>query len=107
MKRIAGLYAVEKGGRGRPPEERVRLRLVRAGPILDGLESWLQAQLPRISGKSELAKAIRHALARMRKFRPHLEHGCLAADNNPEERAIVPPAVGGTLGWSLRGQGRG
>src|SRR5919112_76043 len=94
IRRIAGLYAVEKDGRGRPPEERVRLRQAHARPILDDLESWLQAQLPRISGKSELAKAIRYALARMRKLRPYLEHGCLEADNNAAERAMKPIALG-------------
>jgi hypothetical protein len=31
----------------------VRLRQDQAKPILDDLESWLQTQLPRISGKSE------------------------------------------------------
>src|SRR3954454_20559502 len=94
IKRIAGLYAVEKEGRGRSPEERVRLRQVNAKPILDDLESWLQAQLPRISGKSELTKAIRYALARMRKLQPYLEHGCLEADNNAAERAMKPAALG-------------
>jgi transposase len=94
LKRIAGLYAVEKEGRGRLPDERVRLRQTRAKPLLDDLEIWLQAQLPRISGKSELAKAIRYALARMRKLRPYLEHGCLEADNNAAERAMKPIALG-------------
>jgi transposase len=50
--------------------------------------------VPKISGKSELAKAIRYALARMRKLRPYLEHGCLEADNNSAERALKPVAVG-------------
>jgi len=94
IKRIAGLYAVEKDGRGRPPEERVRLRQARAKPILDDLETWLHAQLPKISGKSELAQAIRYALARMRKLRPYLDHGCLEADNNAAERAMKPIALG-------------
>ena len=94
IKRIAGLYAVEKDGRGQPPDERVRLRQAHAKPIVDDLESWLQAQLPRISSKSELAKAIRYALARMRKLRPYLEHGCLEADNNGAERALKPVALG-------------
>src|SRR3954447_13073743 len=94
LQRIAGLYAVEKEGRGRPPEERVRLRQARAKSILDELETWLHAQLPRISSKSELAKAIRYALVRMRKLRPYLEHGCLEADNNCAERALKPVALG-------------
>src|SRR3954452_6146863 len=94
IKRIAGLYAVEKDGRGQPPDERVRLRQAPRLPIVDDPESWLQAQLPRISGKSELAKAIRYALARMRKLRPYLEHGCLEADNNGAERAMKRMALG-------------
>jgi hypothetical protein len=94
IKRIARLYAVEREGRGQPPAERVRLRQAHARPIVDDLESWLQAQLPRISGKSELAKAIRYALVRMRKLRPYLEHGCLEADNNCAERALKPVALG-------------
>jgi transposase len=94
IKRIAGLYAVEKEGRGRSPDERVRLRQAHAKPILDDLESWLHAQLPKISGKSELAKAIRYALARMRKLRPYLDQGCLEADNNGAERALKPVALG-------------
>jgi transposase len=94
VKRIARLYAVEKEGRGRSPDERVRLRQAHARPIVDDLESWLQAQLSRISGKSELAKAIRYALARMRKLRPYLDHGSLEADNNGAERALKPVALG-------------
>ena len=71
-----------------------RLRQAHAKPIVDELESWLQAQLPRISGKSELAKTIRYALARMRKLRSYLEHGSLEADNNCAERALKPVALG-------------
>ena len=80
---------------GRPtPEERVQLRQDRARPILDDLEVWLRAQLPKISGKSELAKAIRYALARMKKLRPYLDHGFLELDNNAAERSMKPVALG-------------
>jgi transposase len=94
IKRIAGLYAVEKQARGQPPEKRVQLRQAHARPILDALEAWLEAQLPRISGKSELAKAIRYALARLKKLRPYLDHGHLEADNNSAERAMKSVALG-------------
>ena len=94
IKRIAGLYAVEKAGRCRPPDERVQLRQDRARPILDDLEGWLHAQLSRISGKSELAKAIRYALGRFKKLRPYLDHGFLEADNNSAERAMKSVALG-------------
>ncbi len=76
------------------PEELVRLRQARAAPIFDDLEAWLHAQLPKISGKSELAKAIRYALTRMRRLRPYLDHGFLEIDNNSAERAMKPIALG-------------
>jgi transposase len=92
--RIAQLYAVERGARGLTPEERVRLRQAEARPILDDLEAWLAAQLPSLSGKSPLAGAIRHALVRLPRLRPYLDHGILEIDNNPAERAMRGVALG-------------
>lgn len=94
IRRIAELYGIEKQARGLPPEERAELRQHNASPILDDLETWLAAQLTRIPGKSELAKAIRYALTRLRKLRPYLEHGFLEIDNNSAERALKPVALG-------------
>jgi hypothetical protein len=82
IKRIAELYGIEKQARGKPPEDRVALRKNQSKPIFDELEIWLHKQLPRISGKSPLAKAIRYALNRMPKARPYLKNGCLELDNN-------------------------
>ena len=65
IKRIAQLYGVEKQARGQSPEARAALRQENAKPIFDDLEEWLRDQLPKISGKSPLAKAIRYALGRM------------------------------------------
>ncbi|WP_424980749.1 IS66 family transposase [Leisingera sp. S232] len=94
IRRIAELYAVEKDARGLPPQGRVQLRQSRSKPLLDDLEAWLAAQLARIPGKSELAKAIRYALTRMAKLRPYLDHGILELDNNSAERAMKPIAIG-------------
>ena len=94
IRRIAGLYAVEKEARGLPPDERVRLRQNRAKPILDDLEAWLAEQLMRIPGKSELAKATRYAMTRIKKLRPYLDHGFLEIDNNSAERAMKPVTIG-------------
>lgn len=94
IKRIAALYRVEKEARGKPPEERVRLRQRDAKPVFDDLETWLEAQLRRISGKSELAKAIRYALGRIPKMRAYLEQGFLELDNNSAERGMRPVALG-------------
>nr|WP_011102833.1 IS66 family transposase [Ruegeria sp. PR1b]AAN05207.1 RC134 [Ruegeria sp. PR1b] len=94
IRRIAGLYAVEKDARGLPPEDRLQLRQSRSKPLLDDLEAWLAAQMARIPGKSELAKATRYALTRMQKLRPYLDHGILEIDNNTAERAMKPIAIG-------------
>ena len=91
---IAGLYAVEKVARGLPPDKRVEIRQVEGKPVFNGLEVWLNAQLPGISGKSPLASAIRYALSRMARMRPYLDHGILEIDNNTAERAMRPVALG-------------
>jgi len=106
IKRIAQLYGVEKEVRGQSPEARAVLRQARAKPIFDDLEEWLQAQLPKISGKSPLAKAIRYALNRMPKTRPYLDNGFLELDNNTVERAMKPVAIG-RKNWMFAGSESG
>jgi hypothetical protein len=63
-------------------------------PVFEGLEAWLQLQLPKISGKSTLAEAIRYALGRMPKAPEYLENGQLELDNNICERSIRPVTLG-------------
>ncbi len=94
IKRIAQLYGIEKEIRGRPPDERARIRQRKSKPVFDDLETWLHAQLTRISGKSPLGGAIRYALTRMKKLRPWLDHGFLELDNNTAERSMRPIALG-------------
>ncbi|MBL4598043.1 MAG: IS66 family transposase [Rhizobiaceae bacterium] len=94
INRIAQLYAVEKAVRGSLPGERRTLRQLRAKPMFDNLENWLSAQLPKISGKTPLAAAIRYGLTRMKRLRPYLDHGFLELDNNTAERAMRPIALG-------------
>lgn len=94
IQQIAELYTVEKEAKGKSPEERVALRQEKAKPIFDELEAWLQAQLPKISGKTKLAEAIRYALNRMPKARAYLSDGRLELDNNICERSIRPIALG-------------
>jgi transposase len=106
IKRIAKLYGIEKEVRGHSPEERVVLRQKKAKPVFDDLEQWLHAQLPKISGKSPLARAIRYALGRMPKTRAYLDNGFLELDNNTVERAVKPVALG-RKNWMFAGSQRG
>ena len=94
IERIAQLYAIEKMTKGKLAEERASLRMQHAEPIFDELETWLTAQLPKISGKTKLAEPIRHALGRLPKARAYLSNRQLEPDNNICERAIRPVALG-------------
>jgi len=94
IKRIAKLYGVKKDVRGQPPDVRVKARQSRSKFIFVDRKTWLHAQLPRISGKSPLAGAIRYALTRMEKLRLWLDHGVLELDNNVAERSKRPIALG-------------
>ncbi len=92
--RIAALYGIEKEARGQPPDIRVQIRQENAEPVLDDLQAWLAAELPKISGKTPLAGAIRYALTRMKRLRPYLENGFLEINNNSAERSMRPIALG-------------
>ena len=49
---------------GRTPDRRRAARAEHAAPLLGELKTFLDTSLNKISGKSELAKAIRYALSR-------------------------------------------
>ena len=94
IKWIRKLYQIEDLARGKQQDERVAIRQEHAKPIFDEFEIWLKAQLPKISGKTPMAKAIRYALKRLPKARPYLDHGFLELDNNTAERAVRPVTLG-------------
>jgi len=94
LDRIGALYAVEAEIGGRPPDERRRVRQARASPLLAALKSWLDATRARLSGKSELAGAMRYALSRWEALTRYADDGRLDIDNNAAERAIRPLALG-------------
>ena len=94
LKRIAELYAIESEIRGRPPEERLQIRITRARALLDSLHQWLQSTLAVVSRKSEIAAAIRYALGRWRALLRYCEDGSIEIDNNAAERALRAVALG-------------
>ncbi len=94
LERIAALYAIEADIRGRPPEARCQARQARAGPLVAELKAWLETTRAKLSGKSDLAAAMRYALSRWPALSRYLDDGCLEIDNNAAERAIRPLALG-------------
>ncbi|MEM7521372.1 MAG: transposase, partial [Pseudomonadota bacterium] len=85
--------AIEKMAKGQPADARAALRTARDKPIFDQLETWLTVQLPKISGKTRLAEAIRYALSRLPKARASLSDSRSDQDNNICERSIRPVAL--------------
>ena len=94
VERIAALYQIEKEIRGRPAEERRKVRNARARPLLDSMRAWLQASLQQLAPKSETASAIRYALALWDALARYLDDGRIELDNMIAERALRPVAVG-------------
>ena len=88
LHRIAALYAVEAGIRGKPPDVRRRERQARAGPLLDELHAWLTQVLQRVSARSNLAKAIGYVLVRWTALTRYRDDGRIEIDNNAAERAL-------------------
>jgi transposase len=59
---MAGLWKIEEEIRGRDPAVRLTARRDRSAAIVADLFKLWETELPRISGKSKLAEAIRYAM---------------------------------------------
>jgi transposase len=106
LQRIGALYAIEADIRGKPPDERRRVRQARAGPPIDALRVWLDATLPKLSAKSDLAAAIRYARTRWPALCRYRDDGRLEIDNNAAERALRAVALG-RKNWLFAGSDAG
>ena len=60
---------------------------------MDDFFTWLAAQARRISGKSDLGKALAYMLTRQDGFRLFLDDGHVDIDSNLVENAIRRPAM--------------
>lgn len=94
LDKIGALYDIEREINGRSADQRLCVRQRESRPRVQAFRTWCEAQLARIPGKSDLAKAIRYALTRWPSFTLFLDDGRVAIDNNPAERALRPIAIG-------------
>lgn len=94
IERMQPLFAIEAEIHGQPPEARLAARQARSAPVMADLHAWLEATLRRISGKSDLAKAIRYALAQWGALTTVLRDGRACLHNNAAERRMRPLALG-------------
>jgi transposase len=94
LDRIAGLYAIEAQIKAKPPDERRPCRQEQSLSRVAELKAWLDTTLHKISGKSELAKAMRYTLSRWSALCCYLNDGRAEIDNNAAERSIRGIALG-------------
>jgi transposase len=106
LERIGELYPIEAHITGKPPDERRRVRQAEAKPLLERMHAWFTTSLRRVSGRSDIAGAIRYALSRWPALTRYLDDGTLAIDNNPVERAIRPLVLG-RKNWLFAGSDAG
>jgi transposase len=106
IERIDALFAIERDINGKPPTERVRVRNERSRPLVIELEAWLRARRHKLSGRSEIAKAIQYSLNCWTALARFLDDGRLCMSNNAAERGVRPIAVG-RHNWTFAGSDEG
>lgn len=90
---MAGLWEIEAGIRGQDPATRVKARQEKSAAIVAALFNLWEKELPRLSGKSKLAEAIRYATSRRIALQRFLTDGRIEIDSNTVERAIRPQTI--------------
>jgi len=106
IERIDALFAIEREINGKPPMERARVRNERSRPLVIELEACLRAQRRKLSGRSEIAKAIQYSLNCLTALTRFLDDGRLCMSNNAAERGVRPIAVG-RHNWTFAGSDEG
>jgi hypothetical protein len=110
---IRTLYAVEreiKDERNRlgdqfSPDDVVRRRQTRAGPILAAFSGWLDEQRRHATPKSLLGQAIEYSRNQWASLVRYLDDARFAIDNGAAERAIRPLAIGRSNWLHVGGDG--
>jgi transposase len=90
---MTALWKVEEDIRGKDPATRVKARQERSAAVVARLFELWETELPRLSGKSKLAEAIRYAISRRAALERFLSDGRVEIDSNIVERAIRPQTI--------------
>lgn len=91
---IGRLFDIERQINGKSAQERYQARQTKTIPVLSKIKSYFETSLRKIPGKSELAGAMRYALARWEALTRYTDNGFCEISNNAAERAIRPLALG-------------
>ena len=106
VRRIDGLFAIEREINRQPPDQRRAVRQERSKTLVDDLERWLREERRKLSSKNPVAKAIDYSLKRWPAFTRFLDDGRICLSNNAAERAVRGIAVG-RRNWTFCGSDSG
>ena len=106
VRRMDEIFTIERTINGENAEKRVHVRREVIRPLVGELQVWLVEQRNRLSGKSDIAKAINYGLSRWQAFTRFLDDGRVCLTNNAAERALRGIAVG-RKNWSFAGSDAG
>ena len=87
------LWKIEEEIRGRDPDRRRIAREKHSVAIVNDIFAAWERELPRLSGKSKLAEAIRYGLSRRIVLERFLADGRIEINSNIVERTIRPHAI--------------
>jgi len=88
------LYRVETEIRGKPPDQRYRIRQEKSMPVIREMRRWLDQSLLRVPPKTLLGKALYYLDHQWVRLIRYCDDGMLEIDNNLAENAIRPFVVG-------------
>jgi transposase len=90
LARIAALYAIEAEIRGKEASIRQSVRAEHSRPLVVELEEFLRAQAARLSGRSDMGKAVAYLLNHWAGLTLFLDDGRVEMDTNLVENQIRP-----------------
>lgn len=90
LRRVAQIYKVEAGIRGRTPEQRFAARQEQSAPLAADFRQWLTKQRSRISTKSRLGEKLAYIHRHWDGLQIFLTDGRVEMDTNPVENTIRP-----------------
>jgi transposase len=106
VRRIDGIFAIEREIHGQSAEQRLIVRRERVAPLVTALEQWMQAERAKLSRHNDISKAMNYMLKQWPAFARFLENGRICLTNNAAERSLRGIALG-RKAWLFAGSDRG
>ena len=106
VQRLDAVFDNERAINGKSTAERLAARQEHSAPLIADLQTWLHAQLGKLSRNHDLAKAINYMLRRWPAFTRFLDDGRVCITNNAAERALRGITLG-RKSWLFCGSDRG